>query len=116
MVHLTQTNGQIIKGILTENDKSESLSVQIVTTVTLRYSNIAGIEENNTFNSITVLPASIPQSDVPQNEEIHMEKVFAETKTDDIYSCTEKDVRKAFDEMDSDSKKTMNPILNKIST
>ncbi len=113
-VHLTQTNGQIIEGILTENDKSESLSVQIVTTVTLRYSNIAGIEENNTFNSITVLPASIPQLDVPQNEEIHMEKVFAEAKTDDIYSCTEKDVRKAFDEMDSDSKKTMNPILNKI--
>ncbi|MBP3761777.1 MAG: hypothetical protein J6I55_09955 [Ruminococcus sp.] len=48
-VRLIQANGQIIEGVLSENDKTTALEVTVTAKVTLMYSQITGIEENNAF-------------------------------------------------------------------
>ena len=44
-VHFTQKNGQIIDGVVVENDKKETLSIQITALTTLKYEQVAMIEE-----------------------------------------------------------------------
>jgi len=98
-VRFTQANGQIIEGILVENDKSETLSVQISAIVTLRYSQITGIEENSVFGTM-LQPVSIVQEKTEKKEI--------------TISCTEEDIKTAFQKMDTESRKLLSPVLDKI--
>jgi len=100
-VRFTQTNGQIIEGVLTENDGSEALSVQISKVVTIRYSQIAGIEENNISGSFA--------KPMPASDDI---KKTAKKKI--AVSCTEDDITNSFKAMDKDVRKIFTPVLSKI--
>lgn len=108
-VRFIQANGQIIEGVLAENDGAEALSVQISSIISLRYSQIAGIENNNTFGAIiqpatAVIPVGTEQPGVKkESNEIHT-----------IISCTEYDIKNAFKEMDSETRKKLNPVFGKI--
>lgn len=102
-VRFTQANGQIIEGVISENDGSEALSVQISTIVTLKYSQITGIEESNAFGKSNFIPQPIPQSAPVPDHEIEI-----------TVSCTEDDIRTAFNAMDKDVRKTFTSVWNKI--
>ncbi len=113
-VRFTQSNGQVIDGIISENDGNNSLSVQISSTVTLRYSQIAGIEINNAFNNIVpqVPVAGTVSSVTPQIMEQVSQK---ETEKKQIsISCTEDELKTAFKAMDSDIRKVLTPVLGKL--
>lgn len=59
-IRFTQTNGQIIEGVLSANDKTQALEVTITAKVTLMYSQISGIEENNALGK-GIIPVSVSE-------------------------------------------------------
>ncbi len=105
-VRFTQLNGQIIEGILVDNDGSEALSIQVSKIVTMRYSQITGIEESNSLGAV-LQPVKVTPDTVSNIKE--------ETVKKEIYvSCTEDDVKNAYKEMSKDAKKVLASVLNKI--
>ncbi|MGN0650756.1 MAG: hypothetical protein ACI4KM_09995 [Oscillospiraceae bacterium] len=116
-VRFTQTNGQTLEGILVENDGSESLSIQISSIATIRYSQITAMETSGAQAAVS-LPIPAVQAEQPAQAPA---QAPAETpvknepdKRDIMMTCTEYDVKTSFKELDGDSKKTLQPVLNKI--
>ena len=120
-VRLTQLNGQIIEGILSDNDKTTSIEVTVTAKVTLMYSQITGIEENNAFKKSSILAKSFV-ADAEQPSIITIKKDESTSKKDTLlekkdgikFNCTEYDLRSSFKMMEKDAKNKFNPILNKI--
>ena len=120
-VRLTQLNGQIIEGILSDNDKTTSIEVTVTAKVTLIYSQITGIEENNAFKKSSILAKSFV-ADAEQPSIITIKKDESTSKKDTLlekkdgikFNCTEYDLRSSFKMMEKDAKNKFNPILNKI--
>ncbi|MGN0683491.1 MAG: tetratricopeptide repeat protein, partial [Oscillospiraceae bacterium] len=107
-VRFTTENGQVIEGVVAENDGAEALSVQISSIATIRYSQISAIEINSDAVSA---PITAPVSSAP----ISAPKAPPESdKREILMSCSEYDVRNAFKKMDGDSRKILNPVLSKI--
>lgn len=106
LVRLVQLNGQTYEGVVTENDGSDSLSIQIVSTVTLRYSQIAGIELNSGVQTVPVI-SSTP---VVQGETA--KAVSAKSKI--AVSFDEEIFKASFKVLNSEQKNTLNPVYNKV--
>lgn len=117
-VRLTQINGQIIEGIVAENDKSNALSVTITANVTLRYSQIAGIEQNNALgiSGQAVIPttAAVPVS-VQSGEEKQISEPDKKDKKPKVkVQNPDADMKLAFKAMNNDVKKRLNAVKSKI--
>lgn len=120
-VRLTQLNGQIIEGILSDNDKTTSIEVTVTAKVTLMYSQITGIEENNAFKKSSILAKSfVADAEQPsiitikKDESTSKKETLLEKKDGIKFNCTEYDLRSSFKMMEKDAKNKFNPILNKI--
>lgn len=110
-VRLTQANGQVIEGIVTENDKTSTLSVTITANITLRYSQIAGIEHNNAIG------ASIPPIENIKSETKIAETSVKEEKQPSIkVPCSDFDIKSAFKAMNNEAKKRLNAVANKVTS
>ncbi len=120
-VRLIQANGQIIEGVLSENDKTTALEVTVTAKVTLMYSQITGIEENNAFGA-NIAPVSVsagittqPADLTPTVTDTAVKKQKeTKTKSDIKLTCTEYDLKSSFKMMEKDAKSKLNPILNKV--
>ena len=105
-VRFTQMNGQIIEGILVDNDGSEALSIQVSKIVTMRYSQITGIEESNSLGAVLQPVKVIPDTVSNSKEETVKKEIYV--------SCTEDNVKNAYKEMSKDAKKVLASVLNKV--
>ena len=54
-IRFTQNNGQIIEGVIAENDGESMISIAITANITLRYSQIVSFESNNAFNITSII-------------------------------------------------------------
>lgn len=124
-IRLTQSNGQIIEGVLSKNDKTMALEVTVTAKITLMYSQITGIEENNAFGigSIPVQPAMTnvvnPTNAAMKADETSAKeekKTEPERKTDIKFICTEYDLKTSFGLMETNAKNKFSSILNKITS
>ena len=124
-VIITDNNGRLLSGIVCENDGTESLSLKIISTVYLRYSQIAQLEEGR---SSIVLPSST----VISTPEIKIAAPLAESVKPEIsiplekekdavvpcremyISCSEKDIKSTFKNMSSDIRRLMSPAYDKL--
>lgn len=121
-VRLTQLNGQIIEGILSGNDKTTALEVTVTAKVTLMYSQVTGIEENNAFGmGVNLVPEStgdviqpVDSMAIKFDTTKREKEAKPETQTDIKLNCTEYDLRSSFKMMEKDAKNKLNPILSKI--
>ena len=123
-VRLTQTNGQIIEGVLSANDKTEALEVIVTAKVTLMYSQITGIEQNNAFGignipvqSVTTIirpdnPA-LEKAETPTKKE---KQAKSESQIDIRFICTEHDLRNAFTAMRTEARNKFSSVLNKVTS
>ena len=121
-IRFTQSNGQIIEGVLSENDKTSTLEIIVTAKVTLMYSQIAGIEESNAFGK-NVIPVQVSDTAIVSstgeslkaNEIITEEekKNESEIKSDIKFTCTKNELKSAFKPMDNSIKTKFSPILNK---
>ncbi|MDE6679374.1 MAG: hypothetical protein K2K02_10080, partial [Ruminococcus sp.] len=105
-VRFTQLNGQIIEGILVDNDGNEALSIQVSKIVTMRYSQITGIEESNSLGAVLQPVKVIPDTVSNSKEETVKKEIYV--------SCTEDNVKNAYKEMSKDAKKVLASVLNKV--
>lgn len=102
-VKITQRNGQVINGVVIENDGKESLALQITSTAFLRYDDISGTEQfvyNETLQTMPVQPKKFTY------KKVEISRVEFDKET----------VSKVFKEIDSDAKKALNPSYNKYQT
>lgn len=105
-VKLTRKNGQIVEGIVVENDGHESFSVKVSALVYMKYSQISELEESNVFS------AESEDNDV---HEINHEFTVPEIRSiEDYISSSESEVRNAFKSIDSEYKQRLSPSLAKI--
>ena len=111
-VRIIQSNGQSYEGIVTENDGTDSISLQISQSVTIRYSQIMGIETNSAFNlSVPVQDISAPFSAVPVTEVQSNEK---ENDNIEAFSITEEELQSSFKNMGNDEKKFFSSVYSKF--
>lgn len=126
-IRFTQSNGQIIEGVIAENDGESMVSVVVTTNITLRYSQIVSFESSNAFAAMT--KNTIQTNVVETNEEIKTETVEPLTEETNLAAipeakapkkrnikvpCSEYDIKKAFGAMESDARKAFNPAYGKI--
>ena len=100
-VRFTQKNGQMIDGIVSENDGKETLSVQITSLATLKYEQIAMIEENfgNMIQPIinTIAEPMISAQPEESTKEVEIGKV----------TCTKEIVAETFKAMNPEERKAL---------
>lgn len=126
-IRFTQSNGQIIEGVIAENDGESMISVAVTTNITLRYSQIVSFESSNAFGVAT--ENNIQTNEIATNEEVKTETVEplmkeanhvaipeppAPKKRNIKVPCSEYDIKKAFGAMESDARKAFNPAYGKI--
>ncbi|MBR1592930.1 MAG: hypothetical protein IJ666_07960 [Ruminococcus sp.] len=104
-IRFIQQNGNTIEGIVTENDGTDSVSIQVSSIVTIRYSQIAGIETFTSGETETV-PTRVTEPD--------KDKPSARRRREINFSCSESDVKASFKAMDSDARSKLNPVFGKI--
>ena len=98
-VKITQRNGQILNGVIIENDGKESLAVQITSTAFLRYEDISGAEQFTYSGTVQTTPLfTLGKIEIPRVE------------------CDKEIISRVFKEIDSDAKKALNPSYNKYQT
>ena len=97
-VRFTHLSGQIIEGIVTENDGTESLSIQVTSLSTIRYDQISLMEQSRQPDT----PVSvIAQSEAPA---VKIMKVV----------CTKETVSRAFKAMEQEEKKVLTQAYDKF--
>ncbi len=114
-VKFTQVNGQILEGVISKNDGTESLSVQISATAILKYEQITGLELS--MNN-AVIPVSYPDNE----PKISTQENITENENDDdnndemLLSFDETTLSNAFKSMESNERKELAQSLNKCQT
>lgn len=124
-VRLTQSNGQIIEGVISKNDRTTALEVTVTAKVTMMYSQIAGIEENSAFG-ISAVPIQtamdkafplVKAEGKKDDEELKKgKKTQPEIKTNIKFTCTEYDLKNSFGRMTTNAKNEFSSILNKVTS
>ena len=121
-IRLTQSNGQIVEGVIAENDGESMVSVVVTTNITLRYSQIVSFEISNAFNAAmanaTHTAADANELTIEPSKEEVISTIPTEPKPLKKRSikvpCSEFDIKKAFGSMESDARKAFNPAYGKI--
>lgn len=104
-VRFTHVSGQIIEGVVAENDGKESLSIQITSLTTLRYDQIGMMDEGQQTGAITQMPVMGSVSDITE-----MQPTVEVMRL----SCDKETVSQAFKAMESDEKKALNQAFGKF--
>lgn len=114
MVRLTHTGGQIIEGIIAENDGAESLSVQITSMTTLRYDQISMMDEmqqSGTIMQVQQVPQSLSAAVAPKqappapvSSVLEVMKPIADKET--VQAC--------FKALESEERKALTPAHDKF--
>ena len=99
-VRITNVSGQVIDGIVTENDGSESLSVEVKITSTIRYNQVGMIELCDNSSQIVKVTQEVTQTE----KGIEIVKV----------ACDIDAISSAFRAMESDERKILTSALNKF--
>ena len=107
-VRLTHVSGQIIEGVVAENDGKESLSVQITSLATLRYDQITLLDESGL--SGTVYPVSPAALSLPASNEADQPSGFAVMQV----ACDKDVVSQAFKAMEPEEKKILTQAYDKF--
>lgn len=125
-VRFTQQNGQIIEGVIVRNDGQDSLSISVSSQITVRYSQIAGIESSNAFGAINpvqqvqvVQPLQIA---APVQAKAAVPTVQAALKPEDNDSdvdisallCSIDALKSSFRNMNSDASDILKPVFGKL--
>lgn len=111
-VRFTHVSGQVIEGIVAENDGKESISIQITSLATLRYDQISMMDECQQIGGIQTITA------LPITEAIPA-PVVAEAATSAsievlCVACDKEAVSRAFKAMEADEKKALNQAYGKF--
>ena len=110
-VCMTHASGQIVEGIVTDNDEKNSLSVQITSHITMRYDQISFLSIMNpseTELSVTQVIQKENSSGGETPEETP--KIVEEGKVE----CNRETVARAFKELENDEKKSLTQANNKL--
>lgn len=124
-VRFTQRNGQIIDGIILENDGTESLAVQITSTAVLRYEDISGMEifqiEENLIQPMPtpVEPVQPKKKQNEQSAQIPVQPVQTiKNKQKNLVlpeiECSKEIISTVFKSLDKDHKDLLQGDNNKI--
>ena len=121
-IRFTQNNGQIIEGVIAENDGESMISLAITANITLRYSQIVSFESNNAFNITSIIHQQTSEETIAppvENKEEETATILEpeskkEKKRNIKLPCSEFDIKKAFGAMESDARKAFNPAYGKI--
>ena len=118
-VRLVHKSGQIIEGVVMENDGKDALSVQITSTATLRYDQIGILEEctqagmpqpkpaaDPVLQAAPVQPAAVPAPAAPKQKPV---SGFENMQI----PCDKEAVTQAFKAMESQEKKALTTGYNK---
>ena len=118
-VRLVHRSGQIIEGVVMENDGKDALSVQITSTATLRYDQIGILEEctqagipqpkpaaDPVLQAAPVQPAAVPAPAAPKQKPV---SGFENMQI----PCDKEAVTQAFKAMESQEKKALTTGYNK---
>ena len=118
-VRLVHRSGQIIEGVVMENDGKDALSVQITSTATLRYDQIGILEEctqagmpqpkpaaDPVLQAVPVQPAAVPAPAAPKQKPV---SGFENMQI----PCNKEAVTQAFKAMESQEKKALTTGYNK---
>ncbi len=104
-VRFTHVSGQMIEGVVVENDGEESLSIQITSLTTLRYDQIGMMEEGQQTGTIVETPVmEIVPAVTEMQTSVDVLKLF----------CDKEAVSQAFKAMESDEKKELNQAFGKF--
>ncbi len=120
-VRLTHVSGQIIEGIIAENDGQESLSIQITSLSTLRYDQISMMDECQQAGSFITNVDAAPNriiSDQPVLSQQTVEKNAADLSGDKTIEvmrvgCGKDAVSKVFKEMENEEKGALKQAYGK---
>lgn len=123
-VRFINLSGQVIEGIVTENDKEESLSVQITSLATIRYDQIGMLDEYSQSTIVTqepsltnnIVPVSAPSKETdptaeptPLTVEIKPSAVEIKQLKGDTVALSQ-----AYKALESDEKKAFTQPYNKF--
>lgn len=111
-VRFTHVSGQVVEGVVAENDGKESISIQITSLATLRYDQISMMDECQQIGDIQTITA------LPITEAIPA-PVVAEAATSAsievlCVACDKEAVSQAFKAMEADEKKALNQAYGKF--
>ena len=85
-IKLTLSSGQVIAGVVTQNDNTASLAVQITSTAVVRYDQIAAIEQFGITNAMPLTqPQAQPLTETPAQVDMKMKDVKIPS-----FSCAQK--------------------------
>ena len=108
-VRITNLSGQVIDGIVAENDGKESLSIQITSLATLRYDQIGMVSES--VQAISVSQGQIPETASKPVDEKKEETPVIEIK---VLSCDKDAVSRAYKSMEPAEKKAFEQAYSKF--
>lgn len=106
--HLTNKSGQTIEGIVTENDGTEALTIQVTSVITIRYDQVGMIDQNAAQGTVPILPVTIPGT-IPAPGGVTLPP--AEILT---IPCDRNAVSKAFKAMESKERRALTPAYDKF--
>lgn len=111
-VRFTQRNGQIVDGVIINNDGTESLAVQVMSTAILKYEDITGLEE--------FVYSQAGQNVIPHNNNVadYVQPVPQKSEKIEIHkvTCDKDTIKQAFKVIDSDAKKALNVTYDKYNS
>ncbi len=122
-VRFTQRNGQIIDGVIVENDGTESLAVQITSTAVLRYEDISGMEIFQTAGAVAVQPLQTPVintkpvqtvKSVMQVQPVQSIKNKQKNLVLPEIECNKEIISKVFKSLDKNNKELLQHDYNKV--
>lgn len=116
-IRLTQKNGQILDGIICENDGFDAIEIQISTYAVIRYNDIVSIEIGiNTSEQIKNSQVSMLEhnSNIETSDDKSIEtSIFPEQSDLLKFSCDLNSLEKAFHKMKKEDRLSLNNIYNK---
>lgn len=111
-IKLTLSSGQVIAGVVTQNDNTASLAVQITSTAVVRYDQIAAIEQFGITNAMPAMPLTQPQAqpltETPAQVDMKMKDVKIPS-----FSCAQK-LEEQYSILKRDQKKKLQSPYNKL--
>ena len=106
-IKLTLSSGQVIAGVVTQNDNTAALAVQITSTAVVRYDQIAAIEHK------VMNPNAVPQPQGNLSPETPVQKIsLADVKIPE-FSCIQK-LAEQYSSLTNEQKKELQSPYNKV--
>lgn len=115
-VRIIPTNGNVIEGVVTENDKSESLCISICSEAILKYSGILGVEIIGQEKTETIPIPTQTYAAVKQTEPVQpVEEDEKNVKSSDIeeFNAAISELEDSFKQLTLEQRNALQPYLSK---